>query len=204
MKKYLLLLVLFFLLLILPGIIYAGSETDALLVKFESPKNINEISDKYGINEDKIEKVPEFDVYKIEKPTFIEKIKGEVEYAEPNYEYKASLVPNDVYYDRDQWNLPKISAPSGWDSTQGSQDIIIAIIDTGINGLHEDLFPKVISGYDYIHNIDIPANSNSDDHFHGTAVAGVASAMSNNYIGITGVSWRSRLMPVKALILLRQ
>jgi subtilisin family serine protease len=122
----------------------------------------------------------------------------DVEYAEPNITYQALLEPDDTEYNN-QWSLPKIDAPEAWDIETGPASVDIAIIDTGINGTHEDLNGKVLAGYDFINNVPIVANTDSDDMGHGTAVAGVASALTNNATGIAGVAWDCDLMPVKVL-----
>ena len=111
-----------------------------------------------------------------------------------------------------QWYLPKIQADKAWDRTTGG-NLIIAIIDTGINAKHEDLNDgRVIAGYatycqventatgDCLIRVsgDLAANVNSDDNGHGTIVSGIAGAISNNR-GIAGINWNARLMPIKAL-----
>ncbi|MDP3994073.1 MAG: S8 family serine peptidase [bacterium] len=112
-----------------------------------------------------------------------------------------------------QWYLPKIQADKAWNKTTGS-NLIIAIIDTGINAKHEDMNDgRVIAGYatycqvenaetgDCLIRVsgDLAANVNSDDNGHGTIVAGIIGAISNNNRGIAGINWHARLMPIKAL-----
>lgn len=141
-----------------------------------------------------------------------------VEYAEPNYIIRAVLTPNDPYFLSHQWNLLKINAPQAWDITTGSDDITIAIADTGIDLSHPDLMAKIwvnadetlngldddgngkvddVNGWDFVNNDNDP----QDDHFssHGTHVAGIAAAQTNNGIGVAGVSWGARLMALKVL-----
>ena len=67
----------------------------------------------------------------------------EVLYAEPNYIYEAFNVPNDQYYEGLQWALPKINLPSAWDKTTGSSDVIIAVIDSGVDYNHPDLYDNI-------------------------------------------------------------
>jgi len=116
-----------------------------------------------------------------------------VEYAEPDYIIHGLATPSDEYF-IEQWNLTRIQADQAWDITTGSTDIIIAIVDTGVDLTHPDLSSKIVSGWDFV-NDDTP----QDDHGHGTQVAGVAAAASNNSIGIAGVSWGAKIMPLKAL-----
>jgi thermitase len=117
-----------------------------------------------------------------------------VEYAEPNYIIRAILTPNDPYFSS-QWGLTKIGAPQAWDFTTGSSDLIIAIVDSGIDLDHPDLSGKIIWGYDYVNGDWVP----DDDYGHGTHVAGIAAAQTNNGTGVAGVSWGARLMALKVL-----
>jgi len=117
-----------------------------------------------------------------------------VEYAEPNYIIRAVLTPNDPYFSS-QWGLTKIGAPQAWDVTTGGSDLIIAIVDSGIDLDHPDLSGKIILGYDYVNEDWDP----DDDFGHGTHVAGIAAAWTNNGKGVAGVSWGARLMALKAL-----
>jgi len=78
--------------------------------------------------------------------------------------------------------------PQAWDVTQGSSKIIVAVIDTGVDANHPDLRGALVPGWNFIGNNANP----SDDHGHGTAVAGVIAARSNNHVGGAGVCWRAR------------
>ena len=126
---------------------------------------------------------------------------ADVEYAEPNYVRKAfAVTPNDPYYSQ-QWGLNNINAPGAWDTTTGNPNVVIAIIDTGVDYNHEDLAGKVILGPNYV-NTDSAGNPTYDpidDNGHGTEVAGIAAAVTNNSIGIAGVSWGSKILAIKAL-----
>jgi thermitase len=119
-------------------------------------------------------------------------------YAEPDYiAHIQDTIPNDLYYGS-QWGLSKIDAPVAWDMTTGSSAVIIAIVDTGIDLDKQDDFKcagKLTAGWNFVANNNYP----DDDHGHGTHVAGIAAACSNNSIGVAGVAWGARLMPVKVL-----
>lgn len=119
-----------------------------------------------------------------------------VEFAELDYVAHATIIPNDPFYDSEQWGLPKIRAPEAWDTVTGGSEIIIAIVDTGVDLSHPDLDDKIQSpGRDFV-NDDYVAQ---DDHGHGTHVAGIAAAETNNGLGVAGVSWGARILPIKVL-----
>ena len=145
----------------------------------------------------------------------------DVEWVEPYYIYKTTLEPNDPrYQDGTQWYLDSISVSKAWDITTGSEDIIIAIIDTGVDWDHPDLAANIwnnedeiagngidddnngyiddIRGWDFGGTDGTPDNNpEEDDPTHGTEVAGFASAVTNNGIGIAGIGYRCKLMAVK-------
>ncbi|MEJ0020978.1 MAG: S8 family serine peptidase [Candidatus Doudnabacteria bacterium] len=99
-----------------------------------------------------------------------------------------------------QWYLPKIKVPDAWGYTKGLNSVIVAVIDTGIHASHVELNDgRVIGGFNVLTNQPILANTNSDDNGHGTSVAGVIGAIPNNVIGIAGIDWNIKLMPVKAI-----
>ena len=119
-----------------------------------------------------------------------------VEYAEPNYRREVLVTtPNDPYYSGYQWNMPITRANYAWDITKGSNSTVIAIIDTGVSLTHPDLSSKIVAGYDFVDNDSSPM----DEQGHGTHVAGIAAAISNNGVGVAGVDWNARIMPVRVL-----
>jgi thermitase len=93
-----------------------------------------------------------------------------------------------------QWHHAKIDSPRAWDFSHG-QEVIVAIVDTGVDCNHPDLRGKCLAGYDHFNNDSDPG----DDHGHGTHVAGIAASLTNNGIGGAGTGWDARVMPVKAL-----
>ncbi|MCS7463450.1 S8 family peptidase [Paenibacillus doosanensis] len=105
------------------------------------------------------------------------------------------LKPNDTLYQRYQWNLPNIETEQGWTISKGSDQIKVAIVDTGVDINHPDLKDQLISGYNVVNTDAAPL----DDVGHGTHVAGVIGAVVNNNIGVAGMSWYNRIMPVKVL-----
>lgn len=116
-----------------------------------------------------------------------------VSYAELNYEIKALGTPNDPYFSN-QWGMVKVQAPEAWDISHGSQSAKIAILDTGIDNDHEDLAAKVVARVNFT-----TAASDDDFYGHGTHVAGIASAITNNSTGVAGLGYEASLMSVKVL-----
>jgi subtilisin family serine protease len=110
-----------------------------------------------------------------------------IEYAELDYFAEPAWIPNDPYFSAGyQWNLNNmyntdINAPQTWDITKGLASVELAILDTGVYFNHEDLIGK--KG----HRCGCPTGCDSDTYFHGTHVAGIAAASTNNAIGIAGV-----------------
>ncbi|WP_202079865.1 S8 family peptidase [Caldalkalibacillus salinus] len=117
---------------------------------------------------------------------------------EPNHTFikqQSSVLPNDEFFEQYQWNLSLIQAELGWDYSNGSEEVPIAYLDTGIDTQHQDLAERVAEGFNAFDETD----EVYDYHGHGTHVAGVIGAMTNNETGIAGVSWNNPIMPVKVL-----
>ncbi|MBN1922245.1 MAG: S8 family serine peptidase [Anaerolineae bacterium] len=117
-----------------------------------------------------------------------------VEYAEPDYIYRALGAPNDPYYSN-QWAHTRMNSAAAWDISTGSNTVTIAVIDTGIDETHPDLAAKIVAGYDFVDDDANPHDLNG----HGTHVAGIAAAITNNGVGVAGMSWGARIMPVRVL-----
>lgn len=116
-------------------------------------------------------------------------------YAEPNYYVEATdITPNDPEWGN-QYNLAAIRAPAGWQLNTGAVWVTIAIIDSGVDLSHPDLFVRILPGYDFVNNDNDP----QDDNGHGTHVAAIAAASSNNAVGIAGVNWGANILPIKVL-----
>jgi subtilisin family serine protease len=130
-------------------------------------------------------------------------------YAEPNYIRHEDTIPNDPYFSA-LWGLHNtgqvvrgergtpgadVKAPEAWDNTTGSSDVVVAVLDTGVDYNEPDLAPNIMKGYDFIMNNTDPMDRNG----HGTHVAGIIAAAGNNGIGVTGVMWNAKIMPVRFL-----
>ncbi|MFX1503307.1 MAG: S8 family peptidase, partial [Promethearchaeota archaeon] len=108
-----------------------------------------------------------------------------ITYTEPNFYCELDFVPNDEYYESEQWDLSLIGMESAWEYELGSHDVIVAVVDTGIDYTHPDLSDNYLPlGYDWVNNDTDPM----DDHFHGTHCAGTIAAIINNNIGIAGIA----------------
>lgn len=119
---------------------------------------------------------------------------GRVRSASPNYIVQGLRTPNDPRYP-EQWHYPQISLPAAWDLTAGAEDRVVAIVDSGIDIAHPDLAARVVPGYDFVLN----TTAMSDPDGHGTHVAGTVGADTDNGVGVAGVDWNARLMPVRVL-----
>ena len=124
-----------------------------------------------------------------------------VEYAEPDSQAKLTAFPsdppNDTYYTPDtsgpnQWGLFKIQADQAWKTTTGNSGIRIAILDTGIDEHHIDLNGKVVASKNFS-----SSNTLDDVYNHGTHVAGIAAANTNNSTGVASIGCNSSLMNAK-------
>ncbi|NBO39240.1 hypothetical protein EBU99_11725 [bacterium] len=137
-------------------------------------------------------------------------------FAEPNFKVQKIGNPNDPSFPS-LWGMTKIRAPETWSSFTGDQDFTVAVIDTGVDMAHEDLKDNIWTnkkeipgngidddgnGYiDDIHGWDFAYGDNdpTDGDSHGTHCAGTIAARGNNAIGVAGVNWSARIMPVKVL-----
>jgi hypothetical protein len=119
----------------------------------------------------------------------------EVRYAERDLYAYQLLLPNDRYYRGYQWNLSKIGAEDAWSKTTGSDQVVIAVLDAGIDPNHPDLRGKVLPGFSFVSGDD----NIQDGTGHGTHIAGLAAAIGNNTVGIAGVNWKARILPIKVL-----
>jgi len=143
--------------------------------------------------------------------------RADVQSADLNYLRQPLLVPNDTHYHY-QWHYGIMNLPQAWDVTTGAssngQDVIVAVVDTGVLLNHPDMLGKTVPGYDFIADAQMArdgdgrdANPNdpgdlgrgSSSTFHGTHVAGTIAAATNNGSGVAGVSWYAKIMPVRVL-----
>ncbi len=193
--------------------------SDQVLVKFK-PSFSEEMREATVVayQARKIRRIPSIDIYQLQTPEnvsveemlYLLEQHPDVEYAVPNYIRHIAITPNDPLFSQ-QYALynpgqvvppgspqgierPDIKAREAWEETRGDDDVIIAILDTGVDFGHPDLDDKVLSnGYDFVNDDSDP----TDDNGHGTLVAGVAAAETNNDEGIAGVAWNCKILPIK-------
>lgn len=210
MKKIKFFLVLFSFLVFLVKPVFAQDEEvfapEEIIVKFSPAASLGQITKINQRFQTEIkEKLELPGVFTLKVPKGLEEKLAKiynsfpfVEYAEPNYVAKALMVTNDPYLSN-QWGLFKIQAASlsgqsAWDLATGSSQVKIAILDTGIDKDHPDLFSKVVGRVNFT-----SAKSDDDLNGHGTHVAGIAAAATNNGIGVAGTGFDTSLISVKVL-----
>ncbi|MCI0519680.1 MAG: S8 family serine peptidase [Chloroflexi bacterium] len=216
-----------------PGGVNGDYIEGELVVQFDPGLKHRAISDILAvINASSAELIPDLGYWLVKVPqgqtpaalAFLEHHK-QVQVVEPNYLAQALAIPADPGWAQ-QGYLVNIQAPAAWDVVSGSPDVVIAIVDTGVDASHPDLAAKLWSnagemgkdgkggdrrsngkdddgnGYvdDWLGWNAIENNGKVyDDQGHGTLMAGVAAAQANNGVGIAGVAWGARLMTLKAL-----
>lgn len=115
------------------------------------------------------------------------------------------LAPNDPsYVNNTQWGMKRIQMPGAWDITTGKPTVVIGHIDTGVDTGHPDLGANLLPGRDLAGNLrfvdgdDVDGNP-MDLYGHGTHVAGIIAAVGNNGVGVAGVGWGLKILPLKVL-----
>lgn len=202
-----------------PGPEYA---TGHILVRFKptvSRQSISHTLKTYG--SPSYRRIPGVDLYRVDIPEessveemlYVWNQNALVENARPDHVAHIAVTPNDTFF-KDQYALSNtgqaipvpgspsgkasadISATSAWEETKGDDTVVIAVIDTGVDLDHPDLKNKIVSpGKDFVNDDD----DASDDNGHGTFVAAIAAAETNNDEGIAGVAWNCKLLPIKAM-----
>ncbi len=179
----------------------ASDGDERILVKYKaesSEEQIAKFDKKFGSDLEEI--IPKLGVRIVSVPANLEReIIGKlkkyalVEYAEPDALAQALFVPNDPYLPN-EWGLVNIHATNAWDVATGTSTVKIAILDTGIDYDHGDLKSKVVSNTNFT-----ASKSATDRNGHGTHVAGIAAATTNNARGVASIGYSSSLMNVKVL-----
>ena len=202
----------------------AAYASDRIVVKFKeglSPVHTAELHAGQGTTV--VAEVPQIGVQILSVPpgeveTRIAAFRADpsVEYAEPDYIAQSTYEPNDPYYgDATQWGPQKIFAPEAWDICAGDPNVVIAVLDWGVDLQHPDLQAKMWTNADEIPNNGSDDDGNGyiddvygwdfanddndpqDDYGHGSHVGGIAAAATDNGVGIAGVGFNSSIMAVK-------
>lgn len=121
------------------------------------------------------------------------------EYVEPNWILYPVATPNDPSYGS-QWHLPQVNAPLAWNHFTGDGSVTIAITDTGVRTNHQDLLSRLVPGANSASGTAVPQVSGGaveDINGHGTHCAGIAAAAGNNGIGVSGIGWNTKIMPIR-------
>ncbi|MBI2559480.1 S8 family serine peptidase [Candidatus Woesearchaeota archaeon] len=196
---------------------------DEIIVKFKDgvkDKDKKRIRDIFGASELPKGKFTRFERLKIPSNRNVQEMvrlyknNPLVEYAEPDYIAHAMMVPNDPYFGY-QWNFYNsqyggINVKDAWDITNGS-NVIVAVIDTGVayenycqstpSGVKCYYKAPDLAGTSFVQGYDFANSDNhaNDDNSHGTHVAGTIAQTTNNGIGVAGVAFGAKIMPIKAL-----
>jgi subtilisin family serine protease len=196
---------------------------DQVLVKFKPslPHELRRMA-LAAYQSDTITVIPKLNIYQLKIPeyssveemVYLMNMNPFIEYAEPNYIAHITETPNDPLFHLQYalsnsgqmiGNVPgspqgkesaDIHAPTGWEEETGKDSVIIGFVDTGLDFDHPELQNKYFSrGKDFVNN----DNDATDDHGHGTHIASIAAAETNNGIGIAGVAWNCKILPAKAM-----
>jgi subtilisin family serine protease len=112
----------------------------------------------------------------------------------------ADFIPNDPDFPQ-QWDMAAVDAPAAWGAGARANGVTVAVIDTGADYGHPDLSASLLPGCNFV--ITMPATCGptvaQDDNNHGTHVSGTIAAQTNNGLGVAGLAWGARILPLKAL-----
>ena len=118
--------------------------------------------------------------------------------AYPNYLRHSMIVPNDSLYSMQKEYYSLLNLEDTWDVETGNGEVVVAVIDTGVDPNHPDLKPNLIAGGNVVGDGAEEPDYILDDSGHGTAVIGVIAAIGNNAKGVTGIAWNVKIMPIRA------
>ncbi|MEZ6188047.1 MAG: S8 family serine peptidase [Planctomycetota bacterium] len=115
-----------------------------------------------------------------------------VRFCEPNLAARVALTPNDPFFPQLAGHR-NANLERAWDLTTGDPRALVAVLDTGVDPTHPDLQNRLLPGFDFVNQ----TATLRDDNGHGTAMCGIVVAEGNNQLGVTGVAFDSRVLPVK-------
>jgi subtilisin family serine protease len=182
------------------SITFGGVGRGELLLRFKpgvSWRSGEKVLKDFGL--EVLEEIPQIKVLVVSVPeNALQRVKSAlmrnpmVDFVEENAWVSPQVVPNDYYFSF-QWHLSKIGAPDAWGISVGSSNVTVAVLDSGVDPSHPDLAGKLLSGWNFYNG----NGDTSDVTGHGTAVAGVAAAATNNTVGVAGVGWKCLILPVR-------
>ncbi|MGE0879774.1 MAG: S8 family serine peptidase [Acidimicrobiia bacterium] len=107
----------------------------------------------------------------------------------------ATVTPNDPQFPN-QYALAKVNATTAWGTTKGSDKVVVAVLDTQVDTSHPDLASKLVPGSDFV---SFTCSTGTVAASHGTVVAGIIGANTDNGVGIAGLGWNTKIMPLRVL-----
>ncbi|HKF14393.1 MAG TPA: S8 family serine peptidase, partial [Gaiellaceae bacterium] len=173
-------------------------EHDTLLVEFKRGVSRSGVADAHDASIRKTIKATGVSLVEVDDAAQARKAfdaDPRVARVELNHRRYALATPNDPRFAGQQQYLLPLRLPTAWDVSRGSTAVKIAIADTGVDLDHPDLASRIVPGYDFVNGDAVP----QDDEGHGTMVAGIAAAATDNGVGIAGVAWNASIMPLKVL-----
>ena len=199
----------------------AGKPDRAMLMGFKTAAARNQAFSTLGISKSPpttgVSALSATQISKLDTIRIIKALRrrSDVASADLNYYRYAAATPNDSDYNKQIINYQLINLPEAWNLTTGSDNVIVAVIDTGVLLNHPDLNGRIITGYDFVSdssrsndgdgiddNPNDPGDQSRNDgssSFHGTHVTGIIAATTNNSTGVAGVTWSGKIMPLRAL-----
>lgn len=207
-----------------PDIVGAATGENANLPRLQrlgraGDGQLTRLSDRYRMVADALRGAEPMDARIKARARTLEAVKrlrasGRYQWVEPNWIRRPLVTPDDEYFES-QWNLHALHMPQAWDLSRGDEDVIVAVLDTGILPHHPDLgASRLVAGHDFVSDPERagdgdgrdpdPADPGSGDQrmtssFHGTHVAGIIAARTDNGTGVAGSGWNARVMPLRVL-----
>ncbi len=169
---------------------YAAGTADGYIVKLKEPA---EDSVLLMENTDLTEISSEAGLYRADTISDIKRLGDSVLYYEPDYKVTLASLPNDTYASK-QWSIDYLGASSAWDAGYNGKGVRIAVIDSGVNSMHEDF-----EGTNFASGKNMMNGSHdvTDEMGHGTFVCGILGASRNNGTGIAGFCTDATIVPIK-------
>jgi hypothetical protein len=173
-----------------------NQSTDKMIVKLKKSTNKNKIGDFHidsitNRGDGQLVTVKVSSDENVKQAAKEIELRKDVEFAEPDYKFKLNSIPNDPLYEN-QWFHKVIKTEVAWNTTKGSSNLIVAVIDDGIDPDHPDLINQIVSPYDMYYGTGDYISVGE----HGTHVAGIIAASINNQTGGSGIAPNVKIMPI--------